>query len=269
MSDSPRPLPPVPGDLDLRAFPKMFVDTGVILGSALADAAKVSPDGFRAAMLLRFISWQQVPAASLPSDERRLAAMIGVSPQRWKTIREAALDGFILCADGRFYHEAVVEEALNASAFRSKQKARALKRWNPQAAFDLGDNLGRTGGKPDAMAFPQRSGSSFPSPADGEAFVLPAWVPKEAWAAFVAMRVNIKAPMTALAMKLVVAELTAISGPTGADAEAVLYRSARNNWKDVYPLKDRGQGSGASGAGDLQSRNSARVAAFAAGGSKP
>lgn len=266
MNETPLPLPPVPGDLDLRAFPKMFVDTGVVLGSALADIQKTPPDAFRAAMLLRFLSWQSVPAASLPSDERRLAAMIGVSPQKWKTIREAALQGFVLCADRRYYHKEVVEEALNAAAFRSKQSARAKKRWNPQSAFDLGDNLGITSGKTDATALPHRSGSTSLSPSEGEAFLLPLWVPKDSWFGFVEMRRTIKAPMTALAMRLVCAELAKISGPTGADAGPILDQSTRNSWKDVYALKDRGGPRGTPGASDLQSRNAAKVAAFASGG---
>lgn len=265
MSDSPLPLPPppVPGDLDLRAFPKMFVDTGVVLGSALADVEKTPPDAFRAAMLLQFMCWQSVPAASLPYDERRLAAMIGVSAQRWKTIREAALNGFVLCSDRRLYHRSVVEEALNASAYRSKQSARAKKRWQPQGSLDLS-------GEKDATALPHRSGSSFllPSPLEtAEAFVVPQWVPRESWAAFVHMRQTIKAPLTALAAKLIITELTKISGPTGADAGAILELSARNNWKDVYALKNRPGGTAS--PTDLRSRNSAAAAAFAAGTPKP
>lgn len=263
------PLPPVPPDLDLRAFPKMFMDTGIVLGSELADAEKTTPDAFRAAILLQFMSWQNVPASSIPGDERRLAALIGVSTQKWKTIRECVLKGFVLCSDGRFYHEAVVEEALAASSYRSKQRARANKRWQPQASLNLGDNLGITAGKPDATAFPIRSRSSSSSPLDQEeAFLIPQWVPKDSWTAFSEMRRSIKAPMTSQAMKLIVAELTRISGPTGADAGAILDQSTRNSWKDVYPLKNRS--AVAATSTDLQGRNSAAAAAFATanGGAK-
>lgn len=266
MSDTPRPVPPVPGTLDLRAFPKMFMDTGVLLGSDLADIQKTSPDGFRAAILLRLMSWQQVPAASLPGDERRLAALIGLSPQKWKTVREVALRGFVACADGRFYHPDVVDEALAAHSYRSKQQAKARKRWEPQVGLDLGDKLGVSGGRTDATAYANKGlGSEFLLPSDGGPFTLPAWVPKDSWAAFVQMRREIRAPMTARAMGMICDELTKISGPSGADVGAILDQSTRNNWKDVYALKERGVSVAGTRGGGLADRNSDVARRFAQG----
>lgn len=70
--------------------------------------------------------------------------------------------------------------------------------------------------------------------AEQEVFVLPDWVPADAWAGYVEMRK--KKPMTAFARRLVIAELQKLN-EKGHDIASVLSQSIRNNWTDVYPLK--------------------------------
>lgn len=74
-----------------------------------------------------------------------------------------------------------------------------------------------------------------------EPFVLPDWVPAEQWAAFASMRQTIRKPMTDYAKKLVVTELRKLAD-AGYPPGAVLDQSTRNDWQDVYKIKDRDNG---------------------------
>lgn len=88
----------------------------------------------------------------------------------------------------------------------------------------------------EAKASPTRRASKKTDP-----FVLPDWVPAPQWAAFDAMRQTIKKPMTDYAKALVVAELQTLADD-GYPPGAVLDQSTRNNWQDVYKIKDRDNG---------------------------
>lgn len=69
-------------------------------------------------------------------------------------------------------------------------------------------------------------------------FALPDWVPSDAWARFEEMRLTIRKPMTDYARTLIIRELEKLRGPPG----DILDQSTRNNWQDVYELKDKGNG---------------------------
>jgi len=109
MNDLPNPL--TPEDCDLRDFPFMPLDVQRLCDSDLA--ALESPEACWAALLLWSKSWHQVPAASLPDDDRVLAKFTGYqrAPAAWQAIREGALRGWIKCSDGRLYHPVVAEKA--------------------------------------------------------------------------------------------------------------------------------------------------------------
>jgi hypothetical protein len=68
------------------------------------------------------------------------------------------------------------------------------------------------------------------------AFVLPAWIPAEAWGAFVEMRKQRKKLPTAYACKLIVDDLEKIRD-AGHDIEVALKNSIKNGWTDVYAPK--------------------------------
>jgi hypothetical protein len=67
-------------------------------------------------------------------------------------------------------------------------------------------------------------------------FVLPDWIPAEAWKGYEDMRGRIKKPMTDRARGLVIKELGKLRD-VGHDPAAVLDRSTVKGWTDVYPLK--------------------------------
>lgn len=118
-SELPDPL--TPADCDLRGLPFIPLDAQRLLDSDLF--ALSTGDEFKAAVALWCKSWFQVPAASLPNDDRILAHLSGAGAG-WKKLREIALRNWILCSDGRLYHPVVAEKALEALPAREGYVAR-------------------------------------------------------------------------------------------------------------------------------------------------
>ena len=116
--------PLVPAHADLRDFHFMPLDVARLINSDLAAIA--TGEEFKAAVLLWCKCWHQVPASSLPNDERMLAHLAGYGRdlRGWKRVKDVALRGFILCADGRLYHPVIAEKVIEALAAKEKQRAR-------------------------------------------------------------------------------------------------------------------------------------------------
>lgn len=110
MTDT-RPSPLVPAEVDLRDFPFMPVDVHRLLTSETWILA--TGDERAAAMTLWLTSWHQVPAGSVPMDERMLAHL-SQAGAKWKKVKAHALRGWIEASDGRLYHPVVAEKALEA-----------------------------------------------------------------------------------------------------------------------------------------------------------
>ena len=113
--------PLTPPDCDLRGLPYMPLDVVRLIDSDLT--ALSGGDQFKAAVLLWCKSWNQVPAASLPSDDRILARFLGLTPGAWRRVRDVALRGWVECSDGRIYHPVVAEKALQAWSERQDHRA--------------------------------------------------------------------------------------------------------------------------------------------------
>jgi hypothetical protein len=106
--------PLTPPDCNLQDFAFMPLDVARLRDSDMA--AYESPEACWAAVLLWSAAWHQVPAASLPDDDRFLAKAAGYGRvvKEWANVREGALHGWIKCADGRLYHPVVAEKALES-----------------------------------------------------------------------------------------------------------------------------------------------------------
>jgi hypothetical protein len=119
--------PLVPSDLDLRNFPYMPLDVVRLRDSNIAVVS--SGEEFRAAVLLWCSAWHQVPAASLPDDDRLLASLAGFGRDidGWLKVKEVALRGFMRCADGRLYHPVIAEKAIEADDKRRSYHTRTAK----------------------------------------------------------------------------------------------------------------------------------------------
>ncbi|NPT44325.1 DUF1376 domain-containing protein [Paraburkholderia sp. 1N] len=122
------PEPLTPFDCDLRDFQFFPLDALRLRDSDLA--ALSTGDEFRAAVLLWCAAWHQVPAASLPDDDRVLANLIGYGrdTEGWKAVKDGAMRGWVKCSDGRLYHPVVAEKAISAWQGKFKQ------RWNTECA---------------------------------------------------------------------------------------------------------------------------------------
>jgi len=98
----------------------MPLDVGRLRDSDLA--ATETSEAFRAAVMLWCASWHQVPAASLPDDDRVLSNLAGFGRviTEWRKVRDGALRGWIKCTDGRLYHPVVAEKANASHAEKSR-----------------------------------------------------------------------------------------------------------------------------------------------------
>lgn len=119
MSDLPEPL--TPPDCDLRGMPYMPLDITRLFDSDFYVHS--TGDEFKAAVTLWGKAFLQVPAGSLPDDDRVLAHLSNAGA-KWKKVRSMALRGFVKCMDGRLYHPTVCEKALDAWKARQAQRER-------------------------------------------------------------------------------------------------------------------------------------------------
>lgn len=114
MTELPNPL--TPADCDLAGYRWMPLDVERVIDS---DTYGLSTgDEFKTAFRLWAKSWKQVPAASLPNDDRLLAHLAGLELATWKKRKAIALRGWILCSDGRLYHPVIAEKAIEAMGKR-------------------------------------------------------------------------------------------------------------------------------------------------------
>lgn len=124
MTTDDRPAPPVPAECDLRAFPYIPLDVIRLRDSELVSSA--TGEEFRAAVLLWCASWHQVPASSLPKDDRSLAHLVGYGRdlRGWAKVRAGAMRGWYEADDGKLYHPVVSEKADEAWQARVAQRAK-------------------------------------------------------------------------------------------------------------------------------------------------
>lgn len=140
--------PLVPAEVDLRDFKYMELDVGTLRDSKFA--AEVDPEAFRAGVLLWCAAWHQVPAASLPNNDKELSQLAGFGRvvKEWAKYRDEALSLFELCSDGRLYHRLIAEKANTAwlsklrhhydrarDRLRKANKARELAKLSPLPEF--------------------------------------------------------------------------------------------------------------------------------------
>ncbi|MXV36856.1 MULTISPECIES: DUF1376 domain-containing protein [unclassified Saccharibacter] len=141
MTDLPAPL--TSPDCDLRGYDFMPLFATRLLDSdlyALSTGAE-----FKAALTLWCKAWLQVPAGSLPADERILAHL-SMTGSTWDCVRDIALHGWMQCSDGRLYHPLIAQEAIKAFAMRRKErerKARQRARLRSGASLSHGTTEGR------------------------------------------------------------------------------------------------------------------------------
>lgn len=119
------PAPLTPSDCDLRDFPDMFISIQRLRNSKAWALAKRRPEVGFFMFNLWCGAWHQVPAGSIPDDDIELADIAMASnDDQWKSVRDAALRGWIKCSDGRLYHPVVAEYVLDAWGRKGKFRDR-------------------------------------------------------------------------------------------------------------------------------------------------
>ena len=113
--------PLTPPGCDLRDYPWMPIDCTRLLTSETWIMGNA--DEKVAALTLWCKSWHQVPAASLPNNERMLS-VLSEAGAKWQKVRDHALRGWVKCNDGRLYHPVVAEKAVEAWNIKLARKAR-------------------------------------------------------------------------------------------------------------------------------------------------
>jgi len=116
------PEPPIDISVDVRDLDGFMLNAERLLASELW--ALSTGEEFKAAVGLWCRAWKQLPAASLPSDDRVLASFAGVSIARWNKVKAISLRGFVECSDGRLYHGVLVEDAKRASVKKAERRER-------------------------------------------------------------------------------------------------------------------------------------------------
>jgi len=113
--------PLTPADCDLRDYVWMPLDCNRLMTSETWVLG--SSDEKVASLTLWMKAWHQVPAGSLPNNDKMLAHM-SEAGLKWPKVREHAMRGWVLCEDGRLYHPTVCEKAKEAWANKLAQRSR-------------------------------------------------------------------------------------------------------------------------------------------------
>lgn len=143
LNDLPPPM--TPADCDLRGLEYMPLHGAKLFASDFY--ARASDAEFRAGMSLWWEAWQQVPAASLPDDDVVLCRLADLARdiKTWRKIKAMAMHGFVLCSDGRWYHEFLAQQALVAWDKRVKERERKAQWREKRQGRDADVPRDRTG----------------------------------------------------------------------------------------------------------------------------
>ena len=127
------PAPLVTADVDVRDLDGFMLNVERLMASELV--ALSSHEVVAACLFLWCRAWKQMPAASLPDDDRVVAAYSRLPPARFRKLKPEILRGFVKCSDGRLYHRVLAEEATRAFArkttylTRREKDAERLRKW--------------------------------------------------------------------------------------------------------------------------------------------
>lgn len=141
MSDLPAPL--VPPDCDCTNLDGFSLNVERLMASELV--ALSSHEVIAAALFLWCRAWKQIPAASLPDDDRVNASFARLSLARFKKFKKEIMRGFVKCSDGRLYHHYLSLVAIEAferkKAFLAKRgkDAERLRNWRNETRSETHD----------------------------------------------------------------------------------------------------------------------------------
>ena len=137
------PQPPYGLEVDVRDLDGFMLNVERLMASELV--ALSSHEVIAAALFLWCRAWKQLPAASLPDDDRVMAAFSRLPYARFKKLKPEVLRGFTKHADERWYHRTLSAEALVAFARkksfqgRREKDADRLRQWRSKQDRNAGE----------------------------------------------------------------------------------------------------------------------------------
>jgi hypothetical protein len=225
-----------PPECDLRGLPFMPLDVVRLVDSDLM--ALTTGDEFKVAVILWCKAWLQVPAASLPDDDRVLAHLTGAGP-RWKKIKEMALHGFVLCSDGRWYHPVIAEKAREAWKHRQKQREKANKRWGNADVPGGGTATGDAAAYAPVMQGRGRGNKEVSNDTSTrEVFPKPDFATPEVWRDFLANRKRKRLSNTATAHKALLDDIARLASDEWPPGRLLEYATGKG-WGAIYDPRDQ------------------------------
>lgn len=126
MTDLPAPL--VGSEVDVSIFKLVELPLTLLSGDSFAG---LSAEAFRAQLHLVFASWQQQPAASIPTATATLTMLAGFGRDQagFEAVRGEILSrGWVECSDGRMYFQPLVEVVETAFDRRKDKGGKAAVR---------------------------------------------------------------------------------------------------------------------------------------------
>ncbi len=133
MNATELPAPLVPPDVDCTDLDGFMLNVERLMASELV--ALSSHEVIGAALLLWCRAWKQRPAASLPNDNKVIAAFARMPLARFLKLRNEVMRGFVLCSDGRLYHRTLALEAMRSFGWKESSRrkrdadAERLRKW--------------------------------------------------------------------------------------------------------------------------------------------
>lgn len=158
-SDQVSPTP-YPGDARAKGW-RLELDTERIHQSD--TWALASPELRPWLLMIWMTAWEQTPCATLPNDDRLIAARIGMSLDAFTRARDVLLRGWWLADDGRLYHRTMTKLVLEMLSRKNKERTRKAN-WRAANRGNVPrDNHGTdTGHTPDFLSSP--TGRTTPEP---------------------------------------------------------------------------------------------------------
>jgi hypothetical protein len=114
-----------------------------------SDTWALAPPEVRPWLLMMWATaWEQTPCGSLPDDDELIAARLGIPPKMFAKLKPLLLRKWWKAADGRLYHDVLVQRVMEMMATRLKESDRkALARARASASVPR-DNHGTDVGLP-------------------------------------------------------------------------------------------------------------------------
>jgi uncharacterized protein YdaU (DUF1376 family) len=179
----------------------------------------------------RLLDWYYLHETPIPLNEDEVSRQIRMRSHT-ESIAIVLQEYFERTDDGWIHHRANKEIA-KAGDKSEKASASAKARWSKKDANAL-PTLSESNATHNTLPITQNT--KHKSSVTKVTFVVPDWIPKETWDAFIQMRKRIGKPPTDYAINLIIAKLERFKS-NGQDVKQILEKSITSGWQDVFEIK--------------------------------